>query len=165
MERKIAGDKGAVFILGIVYTLLGGIFVVVGAILTAILYEQETRMVGIIFASIGSIFLILGIVFLVIRNRKKKIAQRLIDGGKYLWAEIVELVPDYNVRVNNRHPYIAHARYVDGNGTVHIFKSYHLYGYVEESVLYQQVKVYIEDNSFKKYYMDIDEILPKVEEH
>lgn len=165
MERKIAGDKGAVFILGIVYTLLGGIFVVVGAILTAILYEQETRMVGIIFASIGSIFLILGIVFLVIRNRKKKIAQRLIDGGKYLWAEIVELVPDYNVRINNRHPYIARARYVDGNGTVHIFKSYHLYGYVEESVLYQQVKVYIEDNSFKKYYMDIDEILPKVEEH
>lgn len=165
MERKIAGDKGAVFILGIVYTLLGGIFVVVGAILTTILYEQETRMVGIIFASIGSIFLILGIVFLVIRNRKKKTAQRLIDGGKYLWAEIVELVPDYNVRINNRYPYIARARYVDGNGTVHIFKSNNLYGYVDDSVLHQQVKVYIEDNSFKKYYMDINEILPKVEEH
>lgn len=165
MDQKIKGDKGAVFILGIVYTLLGGIFVIVGAILTAILYEQDARMVGIIFASIGSIFLILGIVFLIIQNCKKKTAQRLMDSGKYLWAEVIELVPNYNVRVNNRHPYVARARYVDGNGTVHIFKSHNLYGYVDESVLHQQVKIYTEDNSLKKYYMDIEEVLPKVEEH
>lgn len=165
MEPKVAGDKGAVFILGIVYALLGGIFVVVGVILAAVLYKQEARMVGIIFASIGSVFLILGIILLVLRTRKKKIAERLVDGGKYLWAEVIELAPNYNVRVNNRHPYVARARYVDGNGTVHIFKSHNLYGYVDESVLHQQVKVYIEDNSFKKYYMDIEVVLPKVEEH
>lgn len=165
MKPKIRGDKGAVFILGIVYTLLGAIFVVVDGVLTAVLYEEEARMVGVIFASIGSIFLILGIVFLVIWNRKKKTAQRLVDGGKYLWAEIVEFVPNYNVRINNRYAYIARARYVDGNGTIHIFKSHNLYRYPDESMLYQQVKIYIEDNSFKKYYMDINEILSKVQEH
>lgn len=165
MEQKVTANKGAFFILGIVYTLLGAAFVGMGAILAIVLYEQDARMVGMIFAGIGSLFLILGIVFLVIQNRKKKTEQRLVDGGKYLWAEIVEFVPNYNVRINNRYAYIARARYVDGNGTIHIFKSHNLYRYPDESMLYQQVKIYIEDNSFKKYYMDIDEILSKVQEH
>lgn len=165
MEHKVTADKGAIFIMGIVYTLLGGIFVIMGAIFAVAFYEQDAQMIGVIFAAIGSPFLILGIVFLVIQNRKKKTAQRLVDGGKYLWAEIVDLVPNFNVRINNRHAYIALARYVDGNGTVHLFKSHNLYRYPDQSFMYQQVKVYIEDNSLKKYYMDIEEILSKVQEH
>lgn len=165
METKVRGDKGAGFILGVIYTLLGGFFVIVGAILTVTLYGQEARMVGIIFTAIGSIFFILGIIFLVLQNRKRKTAQRLVDEGQFLWAEIVDLVPNFNVSINNRHPYIARARYVDGNGTVHIFKSRNVYEYLDSSILNRQVKVYTEDNEFKKYYMDIERVLPNVQEH
>lgn len=80
-------------------------------------------------------------------------------------GEVVEITPNYNIRVNNHHPYVAKVRYVDAAGVIHIFTSGNLYRYPDFSVMHRQVKVYVEDDRYQAYYVDMDEILPDVQEH
>ena len=51
------------------------------------------------------------------------------------------------------------------DGTVHIFKSRYLYYNPESLLKNNAVRVYVDNNNYKKYYVDIDEVLPKVENH
>lgn len=157
--------KGALFIIGAVYVVLGGIFVVLGLIFFFAVSDADAVFVGIPFSLIGSVFLILGIVFLVREQRKKRIASELLARGQYITGEVVDFERNYNIRVNNRCPFVIMARYVDVNGTAHIFRSRNLFHYPDKSILGMQVKIYIEDDTFRHYYMDIDEILPTVVEH
>ena len=55
--------------------------------------------------------------------------------------------------------------YKDGYGNVHIFKSRNLMFDPGEFLKDNMVRVYIEGENYKHYYVDIDEILPKVFEH
>ena len=150
------------FWLGLPYAIIGGVFAVIG--LTVAVLAQEW-IFGLCFGGIGLVFLILGIIFLRRESRKRQTAKQLFESGRYIWGEVIELTPNYNVRINNRHPYIAKVRYVDAVGTIHIFESPNLYRYPDTSVLQKQVKVYVEDDRFEKYYVDMDEILPDVREH
>lgn len=150
------------FWLGLPYAIIGGVFAVIG--LTVAVLAQEW-IFGLCFGGIGLIFLILGIIFLRRESRKRQTAKQLFESGRYIWGEVIELIPNYNVRINNRHPYIAKVRYVDAAGMVHIFKSPDIFQYLDQTVLHKQVKIYVEDDRFEKYYVDMDEILPDVREH
>ena len=141
---------------------MGGVFAVIG--LTVMILSGEW-VFGLCFGGIGLIFLVLGIIFLRRDHRRRQTARKLYENGRYIWGEVVELAPNYNIRVNNRHPYVAKIRYVDGAGVVHIFTSPNLYRYPDGSVLQKSVKVYVEDDTFQRYYVDMDEILPDVREH
>lgn len=156
---------GALLIIGIVYTILGGVFVTLGIVLAVALWNTEEKMIGLIFGGIGSIFLVLGIVFLIIEIRKKRRADRILAEGRYVWGEIVDCVPNFNVRINGRHPYIAVARYTDPRGMSHVFKSRSLNIYREPDMIGKQVKIYYDNDSFKYYYIDMDGVLPNFIEH
>ena len=165
MEKKAKLGMGALLLIGITYTILGGIFVALGVGLLIGLDETDAWFIGAIFAGIGSLFLILGIIFLIIESARKRRADKIIAGGRYVWGEIVEFVPNFNVTINGRHPYIAMVRYSDGYGVTHIFKSGNLRIYPDPAAVGRQVKVYIENDTYKHYYVDIEGILPKVVEH
>lgn len=150
------------FWLGLPYAIIGGVFAVIG--LTVAVLSQEW-IFGLCFGGIGLIFLILGIIFLCRESRKRQTAKQLFESGRYIWGEVIELIPNYNVRINNRHPYIAKVRYVDAAGMVHIFKSPDIFQYLDQTVLHKQVKIYVEDDRYDRYYVDMDEILFKVQEH
>ena len=150
------------FWLGLPYAIIGGVFAVIG--LTVAVLAQEW-IFGLCFGGIGLIFLILGIIFLRRESRKRQTAKQLFESGRYIWGEVIELIPNYNVRINNRHPYIAKVRYVDAVGMVHIFKSPDIFQYLDQTVLHKQVKIYVEDDRYDRYYVDMDEILFKVQEH
>ena len=162
-QNKKAFEKHDIlFWLGLPYSIMGGVFAVIG--LTVMILSREW-IFGLCFGGIGLIFLVLGVIFLRRDHRRRQAARRLYENGRYIWGEVVELAPNYNIRVNNRHPYVAKIRYVDGAGIVHIFTSPNLYRYPDGSVLQKSVKVYVEDDTFQRYYVDMDEILPDVREH
>lgn len=163
-KNKRAFEKHSVlFWLGLPYSIMGGLFVVIGIVVGLVILQEW--IFGLCFGGIGLVFLILGIVFLKREHRKRQIARKLFEDGRYIWGEVVEVAPNYNIRVNNRHPYVAKVRYVDTAGMVHIFKSPDIFQYLDETVLHKQVKIYVEDDRYDRYYVDMDEILFKVQEH
>lgn len=165
MDKKAKLGLSALLIIGIIYTGLGGLFVILGIGLKVLLADGDGLMIGLIFGGIGSIFLILGIVFLVLEFRRKKRADALLASGRYVWGEVVDIAANVNVNVNGRHPYYMIVQYIDPYGVRHIFKSPSLRIFRDPALMGKQVKVYIENDSYKHYYVDVDGILPGYVEH
>ncbi|MGI5894196.1 MAG: hypothetical protein ACOX6P_06330 [Candidatus Merdivicinus sp.] len=165
MDRKLKIGKSVLFILGLIYTLLGGVFLILGLTLGIALAQSDAWIGGIIFSGIGGIFFVLGIIFLMIEYRKKQRAQRLLDRGQYLTGEVADFQINYNVTYQSRHPYILLARYQDSNGNTHIFRSWNIYQYPDPSIIGKPVKIYVDGDDFQNYYVDIEEILAHVIEH
>ena len=53
MEKKARIGRSALLIIGIIYTALGGTFVILGIALAALLRDSDAFMVGLIFGGIG----------------------------------------------------------------------------------------------------------------
>lgn len=165
MEKKARIGQSALLIIGIIYTALGGTFVILGVALAALLRDSDAFMVGLIFGGIGAIFLILGIIFLIVELCKKKRSDALLASGHYILGEVVDLAANINVNVNGRYPYHIIVQYIDPHGVRHIFRSPGLRIFRDPELLGKKVKVYVENDNFKHYYVDVDEILPKYVEH
>lgn len=165
MEKKARIGQSALLIIGIIYTALGGTFVILGVALAALLRDSDAFMVGLIFGGIGAIFLILGIIFLIVELCKKKRSDALLASGHYILGEVVDIAANINVNVNGRYPYHIIVQYIDPHGVRHIFRSPGLRIFRDPELLGKKVKVYVENDNFKHYYVDVDEILPKYVEH
>ena len=165
MERKIKTEINAILIIGIVFSFMGAIFLLTGTIIYCQLDERDAIPFLLIFGGIGLLFLVIGLIFLIIEIRKKTWNTKLLRSGNYIMAEISEVRMNYAVNVNGRYPFIVVCRYQDMLGNVHMFKSRNLY--FDPSGLFkdQNVKVYVDGEEFKHYYVDIDEILPNIIEH
>ena len=163
--KKARLGLNPLFLIGVIYTILGAGFVVLGGALWLGLKERDAALAGIIFVGIGSVFLILGVIFLLVELGKLRRANRLLASGRYIWGEIIDCVPNYNVRINGRNPYVALVRYRDGSGVAHIFKSGSRKLYPDPAILGRQVKVYVSDDRFRHYYVDLEGVLPPVVEH
>ena len=164
MEKKARFGVDAFLILGIVYAALGGTFALLG-VAFILSHNPELEIVGRSFASVGALFLILGIVFLAMVFRKKKRAEALMAAGRYVWAEVVDCVPNYAVRINGRSPYILKVRYVDSKGMNHIFRSASLRIFRDPGLIGRKVKVYYDTEVFRHYYVDADPVLSAYIEH
>ena len=164
METRAKVNFGAGSIIGIVFSVIGAVFLTVGLTVGRFSTDPDAATLNLIFTALGGCFLCAGIgCWAAIISRKRQ-AARLIAGGRYIWGQITELVPNYSVQVNGRYPRIAIVRYEDGSG-IHIFRSRNLYRYPDASVIGRQVKVYIQNDQFRPYYVDIDPVLPRVIEH
>ena len=165
MERQAKIGVGAFKIIGLVYTLLGGIFFVLGIVLWNVLTEGDEALTGMIFTGIGSVFLLLGIAFLFAEHQKQKRANVLLAAGRYVLGEVVDLTFNVNVTINNRHPYVVLVRCLDDRGRIHIYRSPNVRGYVDRSIIGKAVRVYTEYIGSKEYYVDLEGVLPQVIEH
>ncbi|MGN0377779.1 MAG: hypothetical protein ACI4ED_09095 [Suilimivivens sp.] len=165
MERKAKTGVSALLIIGIIFTAIGAIFSATGLIIYFTLKEEGVILFCLIFGGIGAFFLILGLIFLIVVLQKKLRNDKLLRSGNYVMAEIMEAVLNFNVTVNGRHPYIVRCRYQDIYGNVHIFKSRDLFFNPSELLKDQMVRVYVDGENYKHYYVDIDEVLPNVIEH
>ena len=164
MENRPKVNFGAGSIIGIVFSVIGVVFLTVGLTVGRISTDADAATLTLIFTALGGCFLCAGIGCWAAIISQKRQATRLVAGGRYIWGQITELVPNYSVQVNGRHPRIAIVRYEDGSG-IHIFRSRNLYRYPDVSVVGRQVKVYIQNDRFQPYYVDIDPVLPRVIEH
>lgn len=165
MEKRANLGLSALKIIGYIYAGMGGVFVILGLSLWNVLTEDNLPLIGIIFSGIGSIFLILGIIFLVIENKKQKMADRLLAEGRYIMGEVADLTWNHNVTINGRHPTVVLVRCVDSHGQIHIYRSRNINSYVDPCVIGKPVRVYTQAIGSKEYYVDLDGVLPQVIEH
>lgn len=150
----------AYLILGIVFTILGALFVGLGIGLSIFALKEM-----ILMSLIGLPFLIIGIIFLARVILLKKRQKRLISDGNYLLANISGVQVNYSVNVNGRCPYVVECNYQDLDGTVHIFRSKDIFYDPTNLFTGDMVKVYVDKDNYKKYYVDIDSVLPKIVRH
>ena len=166
MERKSKTGLSALLIVGSIFTILGAVFLATGVIIYYALKEEEGAILFLlIFGGIGLLFFVLGVIFLIVELKKKLRNDKLLGAGNYVMAEVLEVTLNYNVAVNRRHPYIVRCRYQDMYGNVHIFKSRDLLFDPTDLLKDRMVKVYVDGENYKHYYVDIDGVLPNVIEH
>lgn len=171
MERKAKTGLSARMIVAIVFTGIGAGFLPIGIVAFLKLADIDTGFIAFAatFAGLGIVFLVLGITFLVFEIKRRNRCNRLLNEGYYILAEVLEINMNTSIEYgNNNHPYIVKCKYTDENGTIHIFKSRNIKLYPGDDLIGQQVRVYLDRsdyNNYKNYYLDIDEILPRVVEH
>lgn len=162
VEKKKTG-LGGLGIAGLILSFMGAVYLILGVSLW-IHIEEDAKIIGIIFTAVGALLLLLGLLFLMLVLKKHRNTQKLVESGRYIWGDVVDCVPNYNVRVNGRHPYRLIVQYRDAMGTIHIFKSRDIYTYIVPEALKRKVKVYITED-YKHYYVDAEDALSLIVEH
>ena len=170
-NKKINLGISAMDIISIVYIIIGAVLLIIGFISTGFSFSHPEKVTGspslflFIFGGIGSIFLILGIIFLIMRIKKRNKIKTLITSENCVYAVITGFSQNYNLTVNGHHPYVIECSYTDSNGTMHIFKSRNIFFNPIDIVTDMNVPVYVSPDNYKNYYVDIDAILPNIEQH
>lgn len=149
------GTVSVLWILGLVYSILGAVFGVVGCVLCLVL-GKELRLLGVIFGGIGGVFLVLGLIFLGVEHGKRKKAEELIASGRYVWGTIADWRVNRSIEICGRHPIVLLVRCVDCRGQEHFFRSPSLRIAGGPQLLGKQVRVYYDDPGFKNYYVAAD---------
>ena len=171
-KRKPKFSFSALDIIGMIFAPLGLIFVVLGAALTLYGKNHPENMDGdpmlflFVFSGIGAVFLVLGVVFLILMFCRRSLQSQIFTEGHYIMAQVTSVMPNYNVRVNGRTPYIAECSYTDPDtGVLHLFRSRNIYFDPTSILMDAQVAVYLRPHDYRHYYMDVDAILPQTEHH
>lgn len=161
-KRKAKRGWTALLIVSIVFTVIGIVYILVGCFVGAQSIEGNPIIFKGVFCGLGALLLIVGIICLCLEIGKRTRCNRLINSEQYIMAEISEITMNYAVRVNYRHPYIVICRYRDMYGNIHLFRSRNLNFDPAPLLKDQMVRVYVEGENFKHYYVDIDSVLPEV---
>ena len=171
MERKVKMGMSALMIIAITFISIGMVFLPIGVTSFIFSWSVDGSLVifALIFGSLGAVFLIIGISFLMLEIKKRNTLNRLLREGYYIMGEVVSIDRNFNVQYGkNGHPYIVRCKYEDINGTTHLFKSRNISLYPGSISEGTMVRIYLDRNnpdSYKNYYMDIDEVLGNVVEH
>lgn len=166
--------RNPLFLIGIIFTIMGAIFTIIGVGIFASFYSNggtmtvngrpvyyEAGQVGSgmlaflgIFGGIGILFVILGVIFLIITNNRNKKVKALLDNGQYVTARVIDIVYNYSVRINGVHPYNIICQYDDNfGGAPHVFKSDNILHHPGD-ILDYSVKVYVNRDNWDLYYVD-----------
>lgn len=166
--------RNPLFLIGMIFTILGAIFTVIGVGIFASFYHNGGSMtvngrpvhyapgqigggmvafLG-IFGGIGILFIILGVIFLIISNNRYKNVKALLDNGQYVTARVIDIVRNHNVRINGVHPYNIICQYDDNyGGAPHVFKSDNILHHPGD-ILDYSIKVYVNKSNWDMYYVD-----------
>lgn len=152
-------------ILGMIFTILGTVFLAVALIVAVVVLPNVTGAEGenlfvipVVFGIVGAVFLLVGIGFLIFVGAKNKKKKELMQNGIKVFAEVTGGSEVLNVEVNGRHPWKLECRYTDPyNGGVYLYSSRSVF---MDPYLYmgQQVAVYVDRNDPSKYYVDIQSL-------
>ena len=164
-KRKAKRGLTARLMVSIILIPMGIGYITVGALAGTFKVDGDVDYFRFIFCATGAALLITGVICLCTDIRKRVVGNRLINSGQYIMAEISEIVMNHAIRVNGRHPYVIVCRYQDMYGNIHTFRSRGLYFDPEPLLRDRMVRVYVDGESFKHYYVDIDAVLPEVIQH
>lgn len=162
-KAKIGPD--IFFIIGIIFFVMGAAYIGIGISTFFWSTGEGTALFRYIFGGVGLVLFVIGIVCLWSSIQKRKRMNHVLSAGKYVMADITGIDQYYNIRINGRHPYIVTCQYQDISGNVHIFRSRYLKYDPSPFLQNPMVRVYVDAENYKYYYVDIDEVLPNVIEH
>ena len=150
----------AIWIVGLVFTLLGGLFLILGAALLYGLRHTEAWITGVVFLAVGGVFFPVGLILLAEDAKQRRRLKRLVESGRYVWGQVVALEPNTRIRINDRHPYYAVIRCTDLYGRETRYESRSSMALRHRNDLVgRQVKVYVGDDPAKDYAVDLDSLL------
>ncbi len=168
MEKKKYGWT-ALGIVGIIFTPMGILFLLLGVILWtygAGKKPEDPTIFLAAFGGIGAIFTLTGFALLAADLLRRKKMERAFLGGYYVMAKITGVRTQNNVNMNGRHPVTVECRYDDpATGVTHIYHSRYLYIDVEPLLKDTEVPVYIDRNDDSVGFVDIDAVLPEIRVH
>jgi len=111
--------------------------------------------IPIIFGAIGFVIIDAGITILVISAISSRKEKWLRESGKAIATELQAVELNTSVRVNNRHPYQIVSQWLDpATNKVYVFKSKNIWFNPEEFIQSSEIRVLIDPNNPKKYFMD-----------
>ena len=152
-------------ILGMIFSILGAIFLAVALIVAVAVLpaytgteDENLYILPIVFGSMGAIWLLVGIGFLIFVGIKDKKKKELIQNGNMIYAEVTGGSEVFNVQVNGRHPWKLECKYEDPfSGEIYLYSSRNVF---LDPYLYigQQIAVYVDKNDPSKYYVDIQSL-------
>ncbi len=162
-ERRFKWDFNVYVICGLIFSAVGLIFLIVSA--GCVIKFDDLRgqidgnpvlFVG-IFAGLGLLETVVGISILVWYFKKTGYQKKLYEAGRYITLPVSEIRMDTRVRINGRHPYVAEAQYMDPvTKEVYVFRSRSLMYNPANMLIDGTVRVYVDSENYKRYYMDID---------
>jgi hypothetical protein len=160
MEKKVKFGITAGNIVCIILGAIGCIYLAVGISLLLSYGDEEAFGAGLTFALFGSLLLLsIGIV-LLIEWRRRTFIRQLVENQRYIWCTIESVELNRNISINGRHPYYAVVRYRDHTGTIRTFRSRNVMN-LPNSIIGQQIKVYVDESNYRRYYVDLDRVLPE----
>ncbi|MBD5489940.1 MAG: hypothetical protein HDR13_14310 [Lachnospiraceae bacterium] len=167
--RKPKYSMNGLLLAGIILVFLGLFFFIEGLVHIASTDKPQFYNIEDAYSScgVGAVCLITGAACLFFEFKRRIRTKELFNAGNYIMAEIVDITINYligaPVNFPLGHPYIVVCRYKDAKAEEHTFYSRNLYFDPKPFLKEKMVKVYIQDEDFKPYYVDIDEILQKRE--
>ena len=165
MEKKIKFGFSARLLVIIIFGILGGVYLLIGSVLSTAISDAEGHTVGMVFLLLSGTFLLVATVLALLEATKRKRIRQAVEGGQFIWGEISDIERNPMIRVNGRMPYVVLVHYRDRRNQLHLFRSYNLFRYPDPSIIGKQVKIYYTDETFMNYYVDLDGVLPSVIEH
>ena len=122
-------------------------------------FISDSKIFEIIFISLGGFFTVIGVVFMIICYKKKRKVNELIVNGDKLSGTIVAVRTNYNIRVNNRYPFIADCEVINPyDNEKYLYRSENVMEDIS-MLVGMTVTVYVDRNDRSKYYVDIQELL------
>ena len=160
MDRKIKHGLSAKLLTSIIFGIMGLVYLGISIPMLLIDDFSSVFVIPLIFSIVGAILCSIAAVMGYLEIKKRRQIDRMIQDNRYIWGEVIEISQNFNVRINNRHPYVVTVRYQDRRGMIHNFNSRNIMHYVDRAIMGKQVRVYYADDSFKTYHVDIDPLLP-----
>lgn len=152
--------SGYRFVLGLVFGILGGVFLVVGVvnfIVSLLLSVKATFILGITFGILGLAFLLVTFFMINKGNYYRRLKATLAQYGKRLPGQIVEL-QSTSVRINNNYLYRVVARWIDyDTNTAHLFRGDSVKGN-NLALINTPIEIWVDQNNFELYYVNLDKI-------
>ena len=112
------------------------------------------------FVATGILQIIAGVVVMCAMNARVRTAQRLMQSGEQVWAEVVDAGGSYAMTYRGVHTMrqatILRCKYTHTDGKAYIFKSPHLRYNPTNLLTDGKVKVWFDRNDITKYYVDVD---------
>jgi len=167
MKKKLGWtEKG---IVGAVFLPMGLIFLVTGLLLWYFGAgdEPEDPMIFLcVFGGIGAVFSLVGAGLLGADGKRRRAARRAIDDGRYVMAKIAGVQVRTNVNTGRGHPRVVECHYQDpDSGVTHVCFSRYLNFDPTGLLTGDEVPVYLDRDSGKPLFVDIDAVLPPMEIH
>ncbi len=115
-------QANAYFVIGLVFSLIGAFFAVMGVafmafssdllpqVFTAEVWTGDTPdelalpVIGVVFTAIGLFFAVLGLIFLWVMRRQRLLREELERFGIRVQGRVSDICVDHSVRVNGRSP-------------------------------------------------------------
>lgn len=119
--------------------------------------EQVFRYVFLgVFGGIGVVEFVVGGAFAYHATKKRRMIDDLVSSGNSIWADVVDVSSNQNVRINRQSPRYLLCAYRHTDGNTYMFKSPYLRYDPRRFLKDGKVKVWFDPYNMKRYYVDVD---------